>query len=314
MTDEDLELVRERRDAVLILRLNRPDARNALTPTLLRAIGAAVLEAESDASVRAIVLTGTGDRAFCAGMDLRAFTAGEQIGAGDDPASRGFFRLLEGAVSVPLVGAANGTAVAGGLELLLGCDVIVASSTAEFGLPEVKRGLFPAGGGTFLGTRIPLGTALEMALTGDPVTAERAYSLGLVNALAPPDQVLETAVALAERIAANGPLALAAVKGSCGSASPTRCGHGSAWASGSRWCSPARTPGRVRRPSSSGGRRSGEAAERRAPPRRAPDRVCAPGLAPGYDGPARARSSSFTTFPVAFTGRAPRNSTLRGTL
>ena len=206
------ELVHDRRGAVLVARLNRPDARNALTPELIRGIGAAIVDAEADPDTRAVVLTGTGDRAFCAGMDLRAFAAGEQTGLGDDDAGRGFLRLTEGAVAVPLVGAANGTALAGGFELLLGCDVIIASSEAKFGLPEVKRGLFPAGGGTFLGTRVGLGIALEMALTGDPISAERAHDLGLVNAVVPPDEVLEHAVSLAERIAANGPLAVAAVK------------------------------------------------------------------------------------------------------
>jgi len=206
------ELVREQRGAVLIARLNRPDARNALTPQLIRAIGTAVVDAENSPDIRALVLTGTGDRAFCAGMDLRAFVSGEDMALADDEATRGFFRVIEGHTSVPLVGAANGTAVAGGFELLLGCDVIVASASAEFGLPEVKRGLFPAGGGTFLGTRIPLGIALEVTLTGDAISAERAYQLGLVNAVVPPEEVLGTAVALAERIAANGPLAVTAVK------------------------------------------------------------------------------------------------------
>ncbi len=113
---------------------------------------------------------------------------------------------------MPLVGAANGTAVAGGFELLLGCDVIVAAEHAAFGLPEVQRGLMPAGGGTFLGTRIPLSIALEMALTGDPISAARAYELGLVNAVVPGDEVLARAVEIADRIAGNGPLAVGAVK------------------------------------------------------------------------------------------------------
>jgi enoyl-CoA hydratase/carnithine racemase len=102
--------------------------------------------------------------------------------------------------------------VAGGFELLLGCDVIVASSGAKFGLPEVKRGLFPAGGGTRLGTRIPLGIALEMVLTGDSIDAGRAYELGLVNTVVAPDEVFPTAISYAERIAANGPLGVAAGK------------------------------------------------------------------------------------------------------
>ena len=206
------ELVSERRGAVLVARLNRPDARNALTPELIRGIGAAIVGAETDPDIRALVLTGTGSRAFCAGMDLRAFAAGEQTGLGDDDAGRGFLRLTEGDVAVPLVGAANGSAVAGGFELLLACDVIIASSDATFGLPEVKRGLFPAGGGTFLGSRVGLGIALEMTLTGDPINAERANDLGLVNVVVAPDDVMATAVAMAERIAANGPLAVAATK------------------------------------------------------------------------------------------------------
>jgi enoyl-CoA hydratase/carnithine racemase len=206
------ELVQERRGAVLVARLNRPDARNALTPDMIRGIGGAITDAEADPEIGAVVLTGTGDRAFCAGMDLRAFAAGGETSLGDDDATRAFFRLLDGAVTIPVVGAANATAVAGGFELLLGCDVIVASSEAEFGLPEVKRGLFPAGNGTFLGSRVALGVALELTLTGDSMSAARAYDLGLVNAIVPPDQVLTRALGVAERIAANGPLGVRAVK------------------------------------------------------------------------------------------------------
>jgi enoyl-CoA hydratase/carnithine racemase len=204
-------LVRERQGNVLVARLNRPDARNALNPALLRDIAAAMDEAESDPEIRAVVLTGTGDRAFCAGMDLRAFAEGGGDSRDGEPPG-GFFRLIQGEVSVPVIGAANASAVAGGFELLLGCDLIVASSDARFGLPEVKRGLFAAGGGTALGTRVPLAVALEIALTGDPIDAERAFALGLVNAVVPPDEVLPTALDYADRIAANGPLAVAATK------------------------------------------------------------------------------------------------------
>jgi len=211
-TDTGDELVRERRGEVLVARLNRPEARNALSPSLMGAIGAAVGEAESDPAVRAVVLTGTGDRAFCAGMDLRAFAGGASMSAADPAAMAGFQRLLDGRVTVPVIGAANATAVAGGFELLLGCDLIVASSEARFGLPEVKRGLFPAGGGTRLGTRVPLSIALEITLTGETFDAGRAHALGLVNAVVPPDEVLDRALELAGRIAANGPLAVAATK------------------------------------------------------------------------------------------------------
>ena len=206
------ELVRESRGNVLVLRLNRPEARNALNPSLINGIGEAIIDAESDPEVRAVVLTGTGDRAFCAGMDLRSFASGESTDEGNPDAFAAFMRLIGGDVTVPMVGAANATAVAGGLELLLGCDVIVASSDAVFGLPEVKRGLFAGGGGTAIGTRIPLGVALEIVLTGDTIAAARAYEVGLVNAVVAPGEVLTTAVTLAERIAANGPLGVKASK------------------------------------------------------------------------------------------------------
>jgi enoyl-CoA hydratase len=211
MTTEDV-LVTERHGAVLVARLNRPEARNALSPALVVAIAGAVTAAEADPEVRAMVLTGTGDRAFCAGMDLRSFAAGNQMGPELESAMADFNRLMRGEVSIPMIGAANATAVAGGFELLLACDVIVASDRAEFGLPEVKRGLYAAGNGTSLGTRVPLAIALELALTGDTVTAARARELGLVNAVVEPDQVLSTALGYAERIAANAPLSLAATK------------------------------------------------------------------------------------------------------
>jgi enoyl-CoA hydratase len=143
-------------------------------------------------------------------MDLKSFAAGMTIepGAGMDA----FQRLLHGQVTVPIVGAANGTAVAGGLELLLASDLIVLAEGAQVGIPEVKRGLLAAGGGTFLATRIPLSIALELALTGDTIDADRALALGLANAVVPADKVLPTALAYAARIAANGPLAVQATK------------------------------------------------------------------------------------------------------
>jgi enoyl-CoA hydratase/carnithine racemase len=212
VSDPGSELVRERHNDVLVARLNRPDARNALNSVLIRAIGRAILDAEADPEVRAVVLTGTGDRAFCAGMDLRDFAEGAGPSGGDPEGMEGYRRLVEGEVTIPVIGAANATAVAGGFELLLACDIIVVSSEARFGLPEVKRGLFAAGGGTFLGTRVPLGIALEITLTGDTIDAERAYHLGLVNLVVSPEQVLTSALDFAQRIAANGPLGIAATK------------------------------------------------------------------------------------------------------
>jgi enoyl-CoA hydratase/carnithine racemase len=209
---DDVGLATERRGAVTVLRLDRPEARNALTPALTAALGSALLAADDDPDVRAVVLTGTGDRAFCAGMDLRAFSGGDRIDSANDPSIAGFVRFVQGGIATPIVGAANATAVAGGFELLMGCDLVVASSEAKFGLPEVQRGLFAAGGGTAIGQRIPLAVALEISLTGDKFDADRAYELGLINRVVPPGDVLATALALAERIAANGPLGVAATK------------------------------------------------------------------------------------------------------
>lgn len=209
MTTEP-ELVLERRGMISIARLNRPEARNALSPSLLMAIGEAVVDAEEDPDVRALVLTGTGPRAFCAGMDLRTFADGDASPAG--PSTDAFIRLMHGDARVPVIGAANGSAVGGGLELLLGCDLVVASVDARLGLPEVQRGLFPGGSGTTLARRVPMAIALELTLTGDLVTAERALAAGLVNAVVAPDQVLAVATAYAERIAANAPLGVAACR------------------------------------------------------------------------------------------------------
>jgi len=204
-------LVRESRGAFLVLRLNRPDARNALSGALVSELGLGFESAEQDPEIRCVVLTGTGDRAFCAGMDLADFARGNTSDV-DPRGTAAFGRFMAGEVTVPVVGAANATAVAGGFELLLACDVVVASDAARFGLPEVKRGLFAAGGGVFLGTRVPLAVALELTLTGDPVDARRAAALGLVNDVVPAGEVLDVAIRLAERIARNGPLAVQATK------------------------------------------------------------------------------------------------------
>jgi enoyl-CoA hydratase len=205
-------LVSEQHGAVRVLRLNRPEARNALNAELIGALGSALAAAETAPDVRCVILTGTGDRAFCAGMDLRSFAdeGSPMLNAGEGAA--GYARFTRGELAVPVVGAANATAVAGGFEVLLGCDVIIASDKAVFGLPEVKRGLFAAGGGVFIATRIPLAVALELTLTGDPVSADRALALGLVNVVVPPAGVMDAALRMAERIARNGPLALRATK------------------------------------------------------------------------------------------------------
>lgn len=206
-----MEVEQERRGAVQVLRINRPEARNALNPPVVAGLGLGIAKAEADPEVRAVVLTGTGDRAFCAGMDLRGFAEGGG-GGGDRAGAEAFSRFIRQGVSKPVIGAANATAVAGGFELLLACDMVVASEKAMFGLPEVKRGLFPAGGGIQICRRIPMAVALELALTGDAIDARRAQTLGLVNRVVPPGRVLEEAVALAERIGENGPLAVEVIK------------------------------------------------------------------------------------------------------
>ena len=206
-------VVVEQRGAARILRLNRPEARNSLSPELIGELGAALDAAVADDTVRAVVLTGTGDRAFCAGMDLRAFSEGRtgRAAGGGDPMAA-FGRFIRESIPKPIIGAAQATAVAGGFELLLACDLIVASSGAQFGIPEAKRGLFAAGGGVFLSKRIPLALALELGMTGDLITAERALALGLINRVVPPERVLDEALALAARITANGPLGVRATK------------------------------------------------------------------------------------------------------
>ncbi|MBX6387399.1 MAG: enoyl-CoA hydratase/isomerase family protein [Frankia sp.] len=221
--NDEAELVTERSGSTLIARLNRPAARNALTPNLIAGIGAAVVEAESDPEIRALIITGTGDRAFCAGMDLKAFSSGtgfnltgdedEEAKAAREANMSGYNRLAEGTAGVPVICAANGTAVGGGFELLLSCDLVVASSAAKFGLPEVRRGLIAAGGGMImLGNRLPRALAMEFSLVGDYIDASRALELGLVNQVVAADEVRGAAVALAERIAENGPLAVSATK------------------------------------------------------------------------------------------------------
>ena len=213
MSDKEPMLVRQQQGAVLVLRLNRPEARNAFNPELMGDLGIALAAAEADPDTRAVVLTGHRRSGVLrghgpAGLRFRR----EQPTKEQQEGAVHFGRFVQGDIGIPIVGAANATAVAGGFELLLGCDVVVASSEAKFGLPEVKRALFAAGGGIFLATRIPLAVALEMTLTGDTIDAERAYSLGLVNQVVAPEHVLDAGIAMAERIARNGPLALQATK------------------------------------------------------------------------------------------------------
>jgi enoyl-CoA hydratase len=202
--DDPSDLVLRRRAGhVLVATMNRPQVRNALNPELIDELAEVLRGADADPEIRVIVVTGAGP-AFCAGLDLKAFTRGGRFD--------GLVWFFREGVRTPVIAAVNGPAMAGGFELLLACDLVVAADDARLGISEVKRGLFAAGGGTTLADRIPLAVALEMGLTGEPVTAARAREIGLVNRVVPAGQVLDEALALAEQVAANAPLAVAVTK------------------------------------------------------------------------------------------------------
>ena len=202
------EVLVERRDDVLLVTINRPEAKNALDRAVAQGVAAAVDELDGSDDLRVGILTGAGGT-FSAGMDLKAFLRGET------PAieGRGLCGITQTPPRKPLIGAVEGWALAGGFELLLACDLIVAAENARFGVPEVKRSLVAAGGAALqLPRRVPFNVALEMLLTGDPLSAVRAAELGLVNRLTAEGQALDGALELAATIAANGPLAVAATK------------------------------------------------------------------------------------------------------
>jgi enoyl-CoA hydratase len=204
----DTAVLTEPRDRVLVITINRPDQRNAINAAVANGIAAALDRLDAEDALSIGVITGAG-KGFCAGMDLKAFVTGESPWVGD----RGFAGITQRSASKPLIAAVEGFAVAGGLEVALACDLIVAARGARLGIPEVKRSLVAAGGGLLRLPRVlPRAIAMEMALTGDPITAERGYELGLVNRLAEPGEALGAALELAEAIAQNGPLALAASK------------------------------------------------------------------------------------------------------
>lgn len=207
MSDEQ-RLLTERRGAVLQLTINRPHVRNALDRRVSEEIATALDALDADSHLRAAVLTGAGGH-FSSGMDLKAF------GQGEIPVveGRGLAGFAQAPPRKPLIAAVEGYALAGGFEVALACDLIVASREAVFGLPEVKRGLLAAGGGLIrLSRRIPYNVAMELGIVGDPIGAPRAAELGIVNRLTEPGEALAGALALAGQIAQNGPLAVAAAK------------------------------------------------------------------------------------------------------
>ncbi len=198
----------ERRGGVLLITLNRPEVRNAVDAAVARGVGDAVQALDADPALSVGVLTGAGGF-FSAGMDLGAFVRGEPV---HDP-ERGFAGITRRGPRKPIIAAIEGFALAGGLEVALACDLVVAAAGARLGIPEVKRSLVAAAGALLhLPRRIPYHVVMELALTGDPLPAERMHALGLVNRLAEPGRAVDVALELAATVARNGPLALAASK------------------------------------------------------------------------------------------------------
>jgi enoyl-CoA hydratase/carnithine racemase len=196
----------ESRGPVVVITVDRQQVRNAYDPPTLHAV-AATLRRARDAGWRAAILTGAGPDSFSAGMDLRAMSATPPA---ETAAAVGEFQsAMEDAGRVPLVAAVNGPATGGGFETVLRCDLALAAEHATFRLPEVQRGIVPGGGATLLPARLPMAIAQELAIVGEPISAARAYELGLINRVVPAGELLDASLAMAARVAANGPVAVA---------------------------------------------------------------------------------------------------------
>lgn len=207
---EKQKVLTELRDGVLIITINRDERRNAIDPETSEKMEEILNDAENDSKIRCIIITGAGERSFCAGEDLSAY---DENGGCQTIMAHGFAGITERVSSKPIICAANGTAVAGGLEIAVSCDLIVAAEHAKFGLSEVKVGLLATSGGLIrLPKLVPPKIAAEMCLTGKLIPASRAYEIGLVNYVVPSDQVLEKALELAQIIAANAPVSLKLTK------------------------------------------------------------------------------------------------------
>ena len=213
MAENEALILREQRGKILIITINRPAKGNSVLPEMAVLMDQYLNEAEKDDSVAAVILTAAGGKCFCGGMDLKFLNEHpdrlHETWAGD----HGWFGITERYFEKPLIAAVNGAALGGGTEISLACDLIVASETAKFGLPEVKRGIFAGAGGPIrLAKQLPRAYALEMVMTGDGITAQRAKEIGMVTQVVPADQVLDAAIALAERIVCNAPLCVKATK------------------------------------------------------------------------------------------------------
>ncbi|WP_232065484.1 crotonase/enoyl-CoA hydratase family protein [Mycobacterium shinjukuense] len=196
----------------MVITINRPEARNAVNRAVSIAVGDALDQAQHDPDVRAVVITGAGDRSFCAGVDLKALARRENVYHPDHP-DWGFAGYVHHFVDKPTIAAVNGTALGGGTELALASDLVVADERASFGLPEVKRGLIAAAGGVFrIMNQLPRKVAMELLLTGEPLTASDAYGWGLINQVVKDGSVLDAALALAARVTVNAPLSVQASK------------------------------------------------------------------------------------------------------
>lgn len=202
-----------RRGNTLIVTINRPEARNAVNQAVSVGVGDALQQAQDDPEIWAVVITGAGDKSFCAGADLKAISRGENIFHPEHP-EWGFAGYVQHVIDKPIIAAVNGTALGGGTELALASDLVVAQSSAQFGLPEVKRGLIAAAGGVFrIVDQLPRKVAMELLLTGEPISADEALRWGLINQVVPEGtSVLDAAIALADRITGNAPLAVQASK------------------------------------------------------------------------------------------------------
>jgi crotonobetainyl-CoA hydratase len=201
----------ERRGNVALITINRPEARNAVNAAVSTDVGDALEAAQNDPEVRAVVITGAGE-SFCAGADLKAISRHENL-FHPDHGEWGFAGYVQHFIDKPTIAAVNGTALGGGTELALASDLVVAEERTKFGLPEVKRGLIAAAGGVFrIVDHLPRKIALELLFTGEPMSSADALKWGLINQVAPDGTVVEAALALAERITVNAPLAVWASK------------------------------------------------------------------------------------------------------
>jgi crotonobetainyl-CoA hydratase len=212
VTDTQPGALVERKGNVLLITINRPEARNAINASVSIAVGDALEQAQNDPEIRAVVLTGSGDKSFCAGADLKAISRGENLFHPEHP-EYGFAGYVSHFIDKPTIAAVNGTALGGGTELALASDLIVAEENAKFGLPEVKRGLIAGAGGVFrIAEQLPRKVANELLFTGEPMSSADALRWGLINQVVPDGTVVDAALKLAERITGNAPLAVQASK------------------------------------------------------------------------------------------------------